>query len=248
MSAPRRHPAPVAAWSLPGWWRRVATCSSSKRGRSCRRRRCRSARARRTVVSISIAARPRPRISASPIVAGAGVGGGRRSTGRRASRRRTGCATSGTPTMDWTSSPADRPMLTSSASAPSSTSTRRPWSLPKDRAILDGAAALGWEHALTERNAGPCTDCGACGFGCRVGAKRSGLRAHLAAAHAGGARVLADATVEQVAFEPVPRRASGAACDRRQAIRGGRSPFAPARWWLRRARSARPWSSLRAGW
>jgi choline dehydrogenase-like flavoprotein len=72
---------------------------------------------------------------------------------------------------------------------------------PKDRAILDGAAALGWEHAVTERNAGPCTDCGACGFGCRAGAKRSALRAHLAAAHAGGARVLADATVEQVTFE-----------------------------------------------
>ena len=72
---------------------------------------------------------------------------------------------------------------------------------PKDKAILDGAEALEWEHALTERNAGPCTDCGACGFGCRAGAKRSGLRGHLAAAHAGGARVLADATVEQVTFE-----------------------------------------------
>jgi choline dehydrogenase-like flavoprotein len=72
---------------------------------------------------------------------------------------------------------------------------------PKDRAILDGAAALGWEAAPTERNAGPCTDCGACGFGCRRGAKRSGLRAHLAVAAAHGARVLADAPVDRVLVE-----------------------------------------------
>ena len=69
---------------------------------------------------------------------------------------------------------------------------------PKDQAILDGARALGWEQALTERNAGPCTACGSCGFGCRAGAKRSGLRAHLAAAHDAGARVLADASVRKV--------------------------------------------------
>jgi choline dehydrogenase-like flavoprotein len=68
---------------------------------------------------------------------------------------------------------------------------------PKDQAILDGAAALGWEAAPTERNAGPCTDCGACGFGCRFGYKRSGLRAHLAAAARDGARFL-DRPVEQV--------------------------------------------------
>ena len=69
---------------------------------------------------------------------------------------------------------------------------------PKDRVILDGAAALGWEAAPTERNAGPCVDCGACGFGCRAGAKRSGLRAHLAMAARAGARVLVDARVERI--------------------------------------------------
>ncbi len=69
---------------------------------------------------------------------------------------------------------------------------------PKDRLILDGASALRWEAAPTERNAGPCTECGACGFGCRSGSKRSGLRAHLATAAAHGARILADARVERV--------------------------------------------------
>ncbi len=69
---------------------------------------------------------------------------------------------------------------------------------PKDRVILDGAAALGWEAGPTERNAGPCTECGACGFGCPGGAKRSGLRAHLADAAARGARFLVDAKVERV--------------------------------------------------
>jgi choline dehydrogenase-like flavoprotein len=69
---------------------------------------------------------------------------------------------------------------------------------PKDRLILDGAAALGWEAAPTERNAGPCTDCGSCGFGCRRGAKRSGPRSHLAAAARDGARFLVEARVDSV--------------------------------------------------
>jgi len=69
---------------------------------------------------------------------------------------------------------------------------------PKEEALLRGAAALGWEAAPTERNAGPCTDCGACGFGCRSGAKRSGLRTHLAAAARDGARFLVEAPVDEV--------------------------------------------------
>jgi choline dehydrogenase-like flavoprotein len=69
----------------------------------------------------------------------------------------------------------------------------------KDRVILDGAAALGWEAAPNLRNAGPCTDCGGCGFGCPYGNKRAGTRAHLAAACAAGARLLARATVDRVA-------------------------------------------------
>lgn len=69
---------------------------------------------------------------------------------------------------------------------------------PKDRLILEGAAALGWEAAPTERNAGPCTDCGACSFGCPSGAKRSGLRAHLREAARKGARFLVGARVDVV--------------------------------------------------
>lgn len=69
---------------------------------------------------------------------------------------------------------------------------------PKDQLILDGAAALGWEAAPTERNAGPCVDCGGCTFGCRSGNKRSGPRSHLAAACRDGARLLAGARVERV--------------------------------------------------
>ncbi|MGZ6269038.1 MAG: GMC family oxidoreductase N-terminal domain-containing protein [Candidatus Limnocylindrales bacterium] len=69
---------------------------------------------------------------------------------------------------------------------------------PKDDAILRGAASLGLEAAPTRRDAVDCGDCGSCGFGCRQGAKRSGLRAHLAEAWECGARIVPDATVERV--------------------------------------------------
>ncbi len=69
---------------------------------------------------------------------------------------------------------------------------------PKERTILDGAWSLGWEADVSPRDAGPCTECGGCTFGCQRGSKRSGLRAHLAAAHARGARILVDARVARV--------------------------------------------------
>jgi len=68
----------------------------------------------------------------------------------------------------------------------------------KDQLILDGAAALGWEAGVTRRNAGPCDRCGSCGFGCPWGAKRSGLRTHLARATSDGARLLDGARVSRV--------------------------------------------------
>ncbi len=72
---------------------------------------------------------------------------------------------------------------------------------PKDRALIDGCAALGWEGAANERNGSGCGDCGACGFGCRRGAKRAGPRGHLATASAHGARILVDAPVWRVLVE-----------------------------------------------
>lgn len=72
---------------------------------------------------------------------------------------------------------------------------------PKDAIILRGARALGWEAALTRRNADACGDCGSCGFGCPRGTKRSEIRTHLAAASAAGARIVPDARVTRVVLE-----------------------------------------------
>jgi choline dehydrogenase-like flavoprotein len=72
---------------------------------------------------------------------------------------------------------------------------------PKDQVILRGGAALGWEAAPTRRNATDCGDCGSCPFGCPRGAKQSGIRVHLAAAHAGGARIVERARVKRVLIE-----------------------------------------------
>ncbi len=72
---------------------------------------------------------------------------------------------------------------------------------PKDAIILRGARALGWEAAPIQRNAAQCGDCGSCPFGCRRGAKQSGIRVHLARAAAAGARIVPDAAVQRVIIE-----------------------------------------------
>ena len=72
---------------------------------------------------------------------------------------------------------------------------------PKDGVILRGAAALGWEAAPIRRNAPDCGDCGSCPFGCPRGAKQSTMRVHLAAAAAGGARIVDRARVTRVLIE-----------------------------------------------
>ena len=69
---------------------------------------------------------------------------------------------------------------------------------PKDQVIVNGAKALGWDADVCPRNAGPCTDCGGCTFGCLRGSKRSGLRTHLAAAAASGAQLLTEARVTRI--------------------------------------------------
>lgn len=72
---------------------------------------------------------------------------------------------------------------------------------PKDAAILRGAEVLGWEAAPTRRNASSCGECGSCPFGCRLGTKRSGIRVHLALAHAAGARIVPRVRVTRVEIE-----------------------------------------------
>lgn len=72
---------------------------------------------------------------------------------------------------------------------------------PKDAVILRGAGALGYEASVVRRNGVGCGDCGTCPFGCRSGAKRSGLRVHLAEAYRAGARIVADAPVARVLME-----------------------------------------------
>lgn len=71
----------------------------------------------------------------------------------------------------------------------------------KDRLLIEGCQALGYEAAPNERNAAGCDDCGGCTFGCRVGTKRAGIRGHLGIAAGHGARFLVDAPVDRVVFE-----------------------------------------------
>lgn len=72
---------------------------------------------------------------------------------------------------------------------------------PKDVAILRGSAALGWDAGPTRRNSTGCDDCGSCPFGCRRGAKQSGIRAHLATAFTAGARIVPSVRVTRVLVE-----------------------------------------------
>ena len=79
---------------------------------------------------------------------------------------------------------------------------REPPDVPaKDAADPARAAALGGEASETRRDGVDCGDCGRCGFGCRRGAKQSGIRVHLAEAWRNGARIVPDAPVERVLIE-----------------------------------------------
>ncbi|HLA17292.1 MAG TPA: GMC family oxidoreductase [Candidatus Limnocylindrales bacterium] len=72
---------------------------------------------------------------------------------------------------------------------------------PKDAVLQRGALSMGYHVARIDTNAVGCGDCGTCVFGCRIGAKRSGLRAHLARASVAGARIVPDAEVRRVSIE-----------------------------------------------
>jgi choline dehydrogenase-like flavoprotein len=69
---------------------------------------------------------------------------------------------------------------------------------PKDAALARGSEAMGYPVDRISSNARDCGDCGTCSFGCRIGAKRSGLRAHLARAAVAGARIVPDAEATRV--------------------------------------------------
>lgn len=72
---------------------------------------------------------------------------------------------------------------------------------PKDAFVERGCAALGIDVAATRRNSDGCGNCAGCTFGCRRGAKQSGLRVHLGEAWRHGARIVADAMVTRVIVE-----------------------------------------------
>jgi choline dehydrogenase-like flavoprotein len=69
---------------------------------------------------------------------------------------------------------------------------------PKDAALARGGDAMGYPVDRISSSARDCGDCGTCSFGCRIGAKRSGLRAHLARAAVAGARIVPDAEATRV--------------------------------------------------
>ena len=84
------------------------------------------------------------------------------------------------------------------------------WSIGRDNQLLEeGAKRLGW-HAVTNiRNQLHCAGTNNCAFGCPTGAKRSVIVSYLPRALTFGARVLANARVDQILMDG--RRALGVA-------------------------------------
>jgi choline dehydrogenase-like flavoprotein len=64
---------------------------------------------------------------------------------------------------------------------------------PSNRALLDGAARLGWRATPARINAHGCVRAGTCSLGCRYGAKQSALEVYLPRAFLHGARLIAEA-------------------------------------------------------
>ncbi|WP_435768611.1 GMC family oxidoreductase N-terminal domain-containing protein [Nocardioides sp. SYSU DS0651] len=72
---------------------------------------------------------------------------------------------------------------------------------PRDAVLERGARALGWDVAAMPRNVQGCdqgVECGRCGMGCRIGAKRSTTKTWLEDAHRAGARICTGVTVRTV--------------------------------------------------
>jgi long-chain-alcohol oxidase len=86
----------------------------------------------------------------------------------------------------------------------------------RDQLLERGLARLGWHAGPLPRNVRGCAQdagCGWCGFGCRLGAKRSTLVTWLEEAAAAGARLVVGADARRVLVEPAGpgRRAAGRA-------------------------------------
>jgi len=71
----------------------------------------------------------------------------------------------------------------------------------RDKVMERGLRALGWHVDAMPRNVVGCdmgTDCGRCGYGCRLGAKQSVTKTWLADAEAAGARLVVDTDVRAI--------------------------------------------------
>ncbi|HEX5712455.1 MAG TPA: GMC family oxidoreductase N-terminal domain-containing protein, partial [Solirubrobacterales bacterium] len=86
---------------------------------------------------------------------------------------------------------------------------------------MEGAAALGVSAAPIFRNAGNCSQCSSCPFGCEIDAKRGMHVSYLPRAVAAGARIRAGVEAQRVLVED--GRAVGVACTAK--IGGRRRPF-----------------------
>jgi choline dehydrogenase-like flavoprotein len=70
-----------------------------------------------------------------------------------------------------------------------------------NRLFAEAARKLGWEARANLRNMRRCAGLNNCAFGCPTGAKQSALVTYVPRALRAGARLLADARVDRVAFE-----------------------------------------------
>ncbi|HET7462002.1 MAG TPA: GMC family oxidoreductase, partial [Longimicrobium sp.] len=80
---------------------------------------------------------------------------------------------------------------------------------PPNRALLDGARALGWSASAARINAKGCVRSGFCGLGCRYDAKQGTASVHVPMALAAGARLFTDVRADRIEL----------------AGRGGRAPL-----------------------
>ena len=69
---------------------------------------------------------------------------------------------------------------------------------PANRALLDGARALGWHVRAASINTEGCVRAGTCGLGCRYDAKRGAASVYLPRALRAGARLITETRVERM--------------------------------------------------